>query len=262
MYIESKKMLIAIIVLSVIILALGGFITYDKFLKKEEKTRTIINDVSIDLTQFFNIGTILEKMDKAFNNDASIYYGTIYEKNAFKLEKLNKNAAIYVAIDGNTDSSIKTQKISGKKVKSDFEKMFSKELVYTPSSVAAGQNYTITYDKETDTYVYNNSVVPEKRMEEIMIINTNTEIKESYIKVKRKMFYIVYDIDANGTYTSATIYKKANKSGNIGKVSLSRGSINEDEVIEKYGSKLNTFVYTFKEEKTDQYRLYSIEKAF
>lgn len=263
MYIESKKMLITIIVLVFIILGLGGFITYDKFFKKEEKTRTVINDVSIDLTQFFNIGYILDKMDKSFSNNNTVFYGTIYNKNTLNISKLDMSAAIYAAIDGNTDSSVRGQTITGKKVKSDFEKMFTKDLKYIATSINAGDNYKMVYDQATDTYAYRNTIEGTKKLEDIIAVNTSTEIKESKIVVKRKIFYVEYSVDANGNYQSANIYKKANKSGLVGKVNLtSKGAISTDEVLGKYGSKISTYYYTFKEENPDEYRLYSIEKAF
>ena len=59
---ENKKTIILIIILVLLVLGLGGYIAYDKFiLNKEKETEyiTVINDVSIDVNKLYKVGEIL-----------------------------------------------------------------------------------------------------------------------------------------------------------------------------------------------------------
>ena len=261
MYIESKKMLIVIIVLSVLVLGLGGFIVYDKLFKEEEKTRTVINDVSVDLSSFYNVGYILEKVDKANNNENSTYYGYLYKNNKIKIKNLDPSAALFMSIDSNVDERIKQQQIAETKVKYDLEKMFTNELKYSANSITAGEKYSITYNSDSKTYTYSNQNEAVKRSEEFKTSNVSTELKESEITVRRKVYYVEYKANESGVYTTANIYKSSDKKSLVGTVSLKNGTINDTEVLAKYSSKFNTYIYTFIEEKQDEYRLYSVERV-
>ena len=65
-----------------------------------------------------------------------------------------------------------------------------------------------------------------------------------------------YGLFSNGK----TVYYIKDKKTLITTVNLKNGSINEKEIIAKYSSKLNTYMYTFKEYNNTDYVLYSIEK--
>ena len=53
---ENKKFIVAIVILSILLLAALGFIGYDKFLKKDDETiKTVINDAEIDLNVFYKV---------------------------------------------------------------------------------------------------------------------------------------------------------------------------------------------------------------
>ena len=78
--------------------------------------------------------------------------------------------------------------------------------------------------------------------------------EDDKVIVTRKIFYVEY----NGN--EATIYKSSAKE-KIGTVTLSNDEVDASEVVAKYGSKLNTYDYTFIADKSDSYTFYRIEKV-
>ena len=97
----NKKAIITIIILVLLVLGLGGYLAYDKIYLKffdEESAKTTINDVTLDVNDLFDIGTVLNKIDNAYGDSNSTYFGYIYElpKRVNKISELGTDELVYV----------------------------------------------------------------------------------------------------------------------------------------------------------------------
>ena len=260
MFSENKKWIITIIILVLLVLGLGGFIVYDKILKKEE-TRIIIDNKSVNITSFYDIEKEMALLDKTYNNPASSFYGDLYENRDVLAKEIEMPKIIYTAINGIVDNNAQNRVIKGSAVKNSIKRIFSKQVVYKPTAISVSKQLTISYDEKADTYTYTNNTTASTSDEGIKLYTTNTELKGSYALVKRKLFAYEYKKDESGTINkSVVIYKDKNKNTKIATLQLKDGELNEKEIIAKYGSRLSTYVYSFKEESQDNYRFYSIVK--
>lgn len=259
----DKKAVVAIVILSVIILGLGGFIVADKFLlnKKEEAEITKIGDVDIDLNVFSQIDETLDKLDKAYNKGSSKFFGYLYSKNKLTVDKFDKEAALYLALNSRLIGTNTPQDIPGALVKADFERIFSKSLKYNPASVNIASGYDIVYDSTSDKYSYNLPVANNIYSPEYIEKSISTSLEDDSVIIKRKVFYVEYEIDpAKNIATKAYVYTSHDKSKLVATLELKNNVVNPKEVIGKYGSKLSTYKYTFQSKSVDEYTLYSIEK--
>ena len=261
MYIESKKMLVVIIVLSLLVLGLGGFIVYGILNKKEEATITVVDGVNLDLSSFYDIGGTMEKIDKALNNEKSIYYGQIYKNKKTKISDIDPKLLIYIGVQSSISEGTSKELLTEKNIKYTLSKMFTSDYKFTPSEFDVGNGIVIKYDANNKMFGYINSNAYVKRTEEYILTNISTELKQEEIKVRRKVYYVVYEENSDGVRISASIYKNADKKTLVGKVGLTNGCINKNELDGKFKSKMDTFIYTFKEEKEHEYRLSKIEKV-
>lgn len=263
---ENKKFIIVIIILVVIILGLGGFIAVDKLLlnkKEEETTTTQVGDTQLNLTAFEHINETLELFNKAFNDPNSKYYGYLYTKREINVSNFDKAAAIYLSMYDNFIYTTNPISIPGGVVKTKYEDIFGKNLVYTPqASVELGTNYAIAYDKQTDTYYY---VYPETNKTyspKYIEVTTKTTLEKEKIIINRKVFYVEYVIPTDGSaVTQANIYTSKDKSKLVKTITLKNNTLNVDEIIAKNGSQFSQYTYTFKQQSLDRYDFYSIEKT-
>ena len=258
---DKKGLLIGILLL--IILGLIGYIALDKmFLEKKATAETIkknSNDnININLNAFYQISDTLNQFDAAFGDVNSTYFGYIYKQDKLLAEKFDKTAALYLAIHSDLTSPKTTPYIIGTKVKNRFEKIFGKQLAYTPGNIPAGNSYNITYDPNSTNYVYYYQNTKNDYSPEYLTHTISTEIKDDKIIVTRKAYYVEY---ANNGGGNATIYTDSGKSVKVGDLKLRNNVLNEKEVIDKYGSKLKTFEYTFILKTEDDYSFYSIKKT-
>jgi len=260
---ENKKEFIIIIVLVSIVLVLGGYIAIDKFVLNKDKSATLttINDVDIDLNSFYKIADTLNKFDNAFNDVDSKYLGYPYVNGKLKVEKFDSDAALFVSLYDELIPSNTQQTLPAAIVKSNFQKIFGKDLTYSASNIDGGEKYKITYNKTANTYTYTLPTKSGGYTSGYVTKNIKTVLQEDKVIVTRKVFFVEYGIDpTTGALASAVIYKNANKTNRLGEVSFKNGVISENEVIAKYSSRLNTYEYTFKHLKDDDYSLYLIEK--
>ena len=140
--------------------------------------------------------------------------------------------------------------------------MFGKYVEYKASNVEWDENSQIPYDKENDTYTHQLPIVKDLKTPEYFASEISTAMREGEIVVKRKSYYVEYETDeANTKRIKALIYTNQDKRKLVTTMNLKNGAINQKEVIAKYSSKLNTYVYTFKEYNGNDYVLYSIEKV-
>ena len=254
---DNKKSIITIIVLSILVLGLGGFIVYDKFIKTtdEDEYTNVIDDVSIDINKLYNVGDILNSFDKAFNKNESNYFGYIYNSKIIEVKDFDKNAAIYATIYNDLIRSNTEQSIVSSRVKNKYEKIFGKTLAYTPSNLDLGDKIKVTYDEGSKIYKYTASITSNNHESEYLVRNMKTKLKDDLVVVTRKVFYVEY------TDSKATIYNNSSKQNILGDVSLKNGEVNVQEVTGKYGSKIPTYEFTFKLGSDDEYNLYRIERT-
>lgn len=260
---ENKKFIIVIVVLSILLAAALGFIGYDKFLKKEDESiKTVINDNEIDLNVFYKVRDTMKSLDNAFNDSSNKYFGFIYGNKNVMIEKLDPKIALYASLFGEIKRTNEVQLISGGKAKLNMQNMFGKYVKYKASNVEWDENSQIPYDKENDTYTHQLPIVKDLKTPEYFASEISTAMREGEIVVKRKSYYVEYETDeANTKRIKALIYTNQDKRKLVTTMNLKNGAINQKEVIAKYSSKLNTYVYTFKEYNGNDYVLYSIEKV-
>ena len=256
---ENKKGLIVLIVI-LILISLGsvGYIVYDKFFSKsadEEKYINVINDVSIDINKLYKVGDILDKFDKAFGKEDSKYLGYIYNAKSIEAKSFDKNAAIYASIYSDLIRSNTEQTISNERIKNRYESIFGRILEYKPSNLELGDNIKITYDETNKTYNYTASITSNDHSREYLTKNIKTELKDDVVIITRKVFYVEY------SGISAIIYTDSSKSKSVGTIKLKDGEVSLDEVVGKFGSKLNTYEITFKLGSDDEYNFYKIERT-
>jgi len=257
---DKKGLLIGILLL--IILAMSGYIALDKLVleKKvvEETTKKSSNDnININLNAFYQINNTLNQFDAAFGDANSTYFGYIYKQDKLMAEKFDKTAALYLAIHSDLTFPKTTPYLIGTKVKNRFEKIFGKQLTYTPGNIQAGNSYNITYDPNSGNYVYYYQNNRNDYSPEYLTHTISTKVKDDKIIVTRKAYYVEYANNGNG---NATIYKDSDKSVKVGELALRNNVLSEKEVIDKYGSKLNTYEYTFILKTEEDYSFYSIKK--
>lgn len=253
---SRKPLIVIIIILLLIIVALGAYIYLDKtVLNKEEKTLTTIENVDINLNAMFQISNTLERLDNTFNEVNSSLLGYIYTNKRINVKKFDPQAALFVAIHDDLLATNTPQILNEQQVKNNFESIFGNLLKYEGNSIDVGDYYKITYDSTTGTYSYllNPSI---KNYSAKYISHTiKTVLNEDNLLVNRKVFYIEYNDN-----TKASIYSSADKKQLIATVSLKKGVLDVEEIIAKYGSKISTYQYTFKQNTVDNYSLSTIEK--
>jgi len=254
---NKKPFIIIIILLILISLGLGGYIAYEKIFMKNtsEECKTVINDVSIDINKIYRVEDILNNLDGAFNKENNKYLGYIYNTKLIDSKDFDKNVALYASIYSDLIRSNTDNTISSSKVKNNYEKIFGKVLEYTPSDIDLGESIKIVYDESSKTYKYKASIINNDLNSEYLVKNTKTKLTEDLVIVTRKVFFVEY----NGK--NATIYTDSKKSTKLGEVSLKNDEVNVSEVVGKYGSKINTYDFTFKLGSDDEYNLYRIERT-
>ena len=260
---ENKKFIVAIVILSILLVAALGFIGYDKFLKNDDDSvKTVINDMEIDLNVFYKVRDVLNNLDRAFNDTSNKYFGYIYGDKNVMIEKLDTTVALYASIYEDIQRVNANQYISGSKVKTNMQKMFGKYVEYKADKIEWDANSYIPYDQESDRYAHQLPVVNKITQPEFFANEISTTLNENEIVVKRKTYYVEYETDETATKRiKALIYTNKDKKQLVTTMNLKNGAINQAEVIAKYSSKLNTYIYTFKEYNNTDYVLYSIEKV-
>ena len=254
---NKTPLIIVIILLILVIFGLGGYIAYEKlFIKSEaEECKTVIDDVSIDINKLYKIEDTLNNLDKSFNVNEGKFFGYIYNFKELNIKDFDKTAAIYTSIYSELIRSNEENSISSERVKNKYEKIFGKELNYIPSSINLDDKIVITYDDSNKIYKYKAATINNDHKDEYLVGNTKTKLSDDLVTITRKVFYVMY----NDSF--ATIYTDASKGTRLGEVKLKTGEVNESEVIAKYGSKLNTYNFTFKLGTDDEYKLYRIERT-
>lgn len=260
----NKKAIITIIILVLLVLGLGGYLAYDKIYLKffdEESAKTTINDVTLDVNDLFDIGTVLNKIDNAYGDSNSTYFGYIYElpKRVNKISELGTDELVYVAIHDEIIYSSAEQKLPEATVKNNMNKMFGSYAKFTPSSITAGTSYIFNYDEAIKAYKYTIPTPNDFYAPTYITKNTSTSVEDGQIIVTRKVFYVEYEAAGDGTYNRANIYKSSDKKDKLITLSLKNGVLSIDEVFAKTSSKMNTYIYTF-EEDVNGYKLYKIER--
>ncbi len=263
---DKKAPLIIVIILLVIILGLGGYIALDKliFSKQEDSTTSVvsIDDVNIDLNGFYQINDTLSKFDHAFNTNDSDYFGYFSDIDKRLLAKdFNMGAALFVAMHDDLTGTSAGQYVIGGNVKKNFEKIFGKNLAYKPGPVDAGKSYNIQYSASNDNFTYIAPTTKKVYESGYITKSVKTKVEDESVLVTRRSFYVEYQGEA-GTVTQAKIYKNHNKKNLLGTVNLRNNVLSEDEVLAKYGSKVEEYVFTFKQNNsTDDYCFFSIERT-
>ena len=265
---EKKTPVVLIVILVLIILGLGGYIALDKLVlnKEKEEVRTVvaIDDVNIDLDSLYQIGDTLTKFDNAYNDINSNYFGYLYKVDTRLLaSKFDNGAALFVAMHDDMVGTSSAQYLIGGNVKKNFETIFGSNLAYKPSSVDAGKSFNIKYNEGNGNFTYTAPTMTNVYANKYVVKNIKTELKDDKVMITRRVFYVEYQGNEGSTdITSANIYTTHSNKQLVGTLNLRNNVLSEEEVLAKYGSKLNKYVYTFKQNSnTDDYSFYSIEKV-
>lgn len=260
----NKKWVITIIILILIIIGLSSFIVLDKFIMSSDTVKTTqVGDVSIDLGVFSEIDETIAKMNRAFNNSESTYFGYLYSSDEITKNTFEKDARLYLSIYDNLSNTTDGQTIPGGIVKTNFESIFGKKISYTAKKIEIGKNATIEYDKSTDTYTckYAEPIKYDVYSPKFYEKSVETIVEDEKITISRKVFYVEYVAEGGNDINKAKIYKSKDKKNLVATMNLKNNSINIDEVIGKYGTRFSTYTYTFKETAFNEYEFYSIEKT-
>ena len=253
-YVDKRPYIAIIVVLALVSLGLGGFLIYDKFINLEDDTETIIDSVSVNLNVLYQVHDTLNKFDEAFNKTDSNYFEYLYKERTLDAKKMDNKTALFAAIKSDLiKTGVDSTTLAGV-AKNNFKKMYGDELKYDPTSIDGGANYKLNYDSTTKKFTYKIPASVNNRANEYIAKETKTKIEEGKIIVTRKIFFVEY------SGLGANIYNEKGKR-KVGEVNLDNDEVNPDEVIAKYGSKLNTYEYTFVENKKDNYTFYRIEKT-
>lgn len=249
---SKKPMIISFIVLGVIIIGLVIYVILDLKInhKKEENNEIIINDISFDLNNLYKIDEILKKFDIAFNNEDSTFYGYPYKERKIAISEFDNSAAKFLILKNNmipTQNKSNAKFISEIKIKSDFENIFGKNLEYKASDIEAGDNFVIKYDSNTLRYAYYFIDNNQSLQSGISTINYKTKIEEGKIIVTRKVFYIEYVVDENGTISTANIYNDISKSKKLGTINVTKTPPREKELLAKFSNSLSEYEFIFLE---------------
>ena len=264
MYNSNKKWVITIILLIVIILGLSGYIAIDKLLANKNSVKTTqVGEVSIDLGVFSEIDETIAKMNRAFNNSESTYFGYLYSDEEITKNTFAKDARLYLAIYDSLYNTTDGQTIPGGIVKTNFESIFGKKVSYSAKKIEIGKDTTIDYDKATDTYTcnYKTPIKYDVFAPRFFEKSVETLVEEEQITIKRKVFYVEYVAEDGKDINKAKIYKDKDKKTLVATMNLKNNSISVDEVIGKYGTRFSTYTYTFKETAVNEYEFYSVEKT-
>lgn len=254
----KKGSIVVIIILFLIILALGGYIAFDKLVlnKKEEKVTTTVKDIEIDLNAMYQVSNTLNQLDNTFNDINSKYLGYIYVKDKLELKKFDSTAALFLALHDNLKATGTQQEVFSQQIKNNYESIFGQSSKYEPTNIDAGDYYKILYDAASNKYLYTLNPIIINQNNGYVACNIKTILESDGIIVTRKVFYKEYD----ATMTSVSIYKDSSKTQLLGTLQLRNGFLNNKEVIAKYGSKIDTYQYTFKQNTIDNYTFSKIQK--
>lgn len=260
----NKKVVFTIIILVLLVIGLGGYLAYDKIYLQyfnEETAMTMIDDVNVDVNDLFEVGNVLDKLDRAYSDSNSTYFGYPYElkKRVNKVSELELNALIYASVYDNLLFTNTQQTIHESLVKKNLNKMFTSSVKYVGSTVTAGTSYILNYDEATKLYSYTIPATANVYAPTYIAVNTSTTVEEDKVLVTRKVFYVEYESLNGKDYTQAVIYKARDKKTKLITLKLKNGTLSTEEVIAKTGSKMNSFIYTFTLDE-DGYKLYSIER--
>ena len=258
---KNKKSVIISIIFIVTTIVLGAYIIHDKVFKEKEQKETIItiDDKNININEIFQINDILNSFDKAFNDSTTKFYGYPY-KNKLYMKNFNLEAAIYVSICNEMEKSNNVQTIRESKIISNFNKIFGNNLKYERTKIELGEGYKFEYGA-TPYLAY---IAPFKKNDlyapEYIATTTKINFQDDKVLVTRKLVYVMYEQDENSNEPkNAILYTGPKKEKMLGRIKLKNGEINMEQLIGSYGSKLDTYIYTFNYEKS-KYILYKINK--
>ena len=260
---NKKGNIVIIIILILLVLGLEGFIIYDKIINKaEEKNEklTKINDVEINLNVLYNIRDKMQLLDYAFDNPQSPYFGTLNNIKKIEASKIDIGLALYLSLLPEMKENKILAYVPEEIIKNNFKKLFNDQLTYNVSVINANNFYAFDYNQSTGLYAYYTNLSFDRNLAKYISLNEKTEIKSDEIIVTQKKVFIEYtNISPKSLATSINLYYDNSKAKNIGKLTLKNGIISEKELLSKFGSKMKTYQYTFKEKNETEYYLQKIE---
>lgn len=260
---NKKGNIITIVILILIVLGLGGYIVYDKIINKpEEKNEklTIINDVEINLNALYNVRDKMQILNYTFDNPQSPYFGALNNIKKLETSKMDMGLALYLSLLPEMKVNTTLIYVPEEIVKDNFKKLFNDQLSYNVSTIKANNFYSFDYNQTTGLYAYYTNLSFDRNLAKYISLNEKTEIKSDEIIVTQKKVFIEYiNISPKSLANSINLYYDNSKAKNIGKLTLKNGIISEKELLSKFGSKMKTYQYTFKEKNETEYYLQKIE---
>ena len=260
---ENKKGNIIIIILILLVLGLGSFIVYDKIINKpKEKNEklTKIDDIEINLNALYNVRDKMQLMDYTFDNSQSPYFGALNNIKKIEASKIDIGLALYLSLLPEMKENKILAYVPEEIIKNNFKKLFNDQLTYNVSVINANNFYAFDYNQSTGLYAYYTNLSFDRNLAKYISLNEKTEIKNDEIIITQKKVFIEYtNISPKSLATSINLYYDNSKAKNIGKLTLKNGIISEKELLSKFGSKMKTYQYTFKEKNETEYYLQKIE---
>lgn len=191
---------------------------------------------------------------------AGSYSGYLYKKDNYTVNDIDNNVKLMLAgnqvfsnhVPDDTYLVPEPFTVSNKEMQSEIEKIFGSNIEYVDSNITLNCKSELTYDTNSQTYIFNN--VGGCGGVGIPIIKTKTVSATKYsdkLEIVEKMAYIDYTEGSNGLI--ANVHKNVNDTSVIGTLS------DNEDIFTLYGDKLDSYKYSFKYENGNYY-FESIEK--
>lgn len=255
-----------VIMLMLMVLGLGAYITYDKVLSNKDNTdnKTEKNTVVVSQDE---IDTIMDIIDKLPNKDSL---------DIESLKKMDNQDKLKLAMNFRETKAEDSNSFKGKDLKDALIKMFGSDLDIKLESYKCGMDHEndelYIYNEKTDTFTYNDKhlghgVAGDSTIDTAYnyFVSYETESNNIIFKVKK-----IFEGSAGDIYNSCQFYKigintddkDARKNTNYcKKVDEYNYECDCDKIYEDEKANLKTYTYIFEKENNNfVFKSYSIEK--
>ena len=267
---QSKGLLIAVIVLTVLVLGLVGYIVYDKEFKEKkennitEKKDKKENTESKEKTKDNSRELTNEEKEKFENviNKLNAHFSSLYPLNNPSTMINNDELLAFVL----TEIGYSTQSFTGADVERVKNEYFGNSVKVTNKDIICqlDKQPFYTYNATTNTYTktdYNHGHDGAGFMEAYYFFDSGNVTDEKTVTINSKIIYVGYRAGTWGpTYEIFSNYKDAKSSTNpiYTDESKDEGFEVNDSIYQKVKEKLPTTTYTFEKNSDGYYDLKSV----
>lgn len=259
---SNKGLIITIVILSILLASVSGYLVYDKFFNneetKEEKNESSDKDTSNVSEELSINDSEVQKLYSYVTNGLTATYDTFdYFYRQDKLlatqmsdsDRLSLAAKLISEEDKKTTSSAYVS-VDEEVIKANYNLIFGSSIDYRRVDFQIGC-LPMEYNDETKTYVSTSDGcggAVEKAIESLLekAVKTNDSIE-----IYERMFVIV---TSDGSFYKDTELKE--------KLNISNDDVintDYDQLIKQHMSELNQYKYTFKKDNSGNYYFYSAE---